>query len=79
MVGSATSLLMIVNGRDKVICVNGLETNEITNKVSAKVNVLTPGRSFAISFGRQAQIAQEPDTRGSTRSRVCERDLERNT
>lgn len=29
--------LPIVNGRDKVICVNGLETNEITNKVSFTV------------------------------------------
>jgi hypothetical protein len=24
-----------VNGRDKVICVNGMETNEITKKVSS--------------------------------------------
>jgi hypothetical protein len=76
MVSYKASLLTVVNGRDKVICVNGLETNEITNKVSTQWDGLTPGRSFTISIGREAQIAQESYARGSARSRVGERDLE---
>jgi large subunit ribosomal protein L43 len=36
--GGEGSRFVSVNGRDKVICVNGLETNEVANKVSLSLH-----------------------------------------
>ncbi|KAI9634170.1 uncharacterized protein MKK02DRAFT_38842 [Dioszegia hungarica] len=51
-----------VNGRDKVICVNGLETNEITNKVglllSASGAKLKPLKNLTLEAAPGAESAR---------------------
>ncbi|KAE8539464.1 hypothetical protein D1P53_004565 [Cryptococcus gattii VGV] len=57
-----------VNGRDKVICVNKLEANEVANKASR------PPLKFIWS---EDQAFEEFDIGSCTWSRVSERNLER--